>query len=452
VPPVLLDVPASLDALLSLLRPCFSQPTFQTFRALLVGQISQTGRRTVTGMLVGARLSAVWHHARAHRFFSHARWQVDELGLRIAALIAHRLCEPGAPLLVAIDDTLLHRLGRRIHGCFWHHDATANSQKAAFAWGNNWVVLGIVVRLGFLDRAVCLPVLFRLWRPKRAHIPKDKPDPQRPGKPDLAREMTDLLAERLKTHTIHTVGDAAYASGASRGLPARVTLTSRLRANAALYGRTPPRTGKRGRPRKWGARLPSLAQIATDPATAWTAASVRRYGKTETLMLAELPCLWGPLGAETPVRVILVQDATKTCGYQIALITTDLDATPEQIVERYADRWPIEVAYEDAKHVFGVGDARNRTQRAVERTAPFQFLTMTLTIVWYALHGHHPDDVEQHRARAPWYLSKANPSTADMLAKLRRTIVAAQYHPGQGATPTPAQITQVQHAWAAAGL
>lgn len=60
--------------------------------------------------------------------------------------------------------------------------------------------------------------------------------------------------------------------------------------------------------------------------------------------------------------------------------------------------------------------------------------------------------VAEHRARAPWYLSKANPSTADMLAKLRRVIIAAQYHPGAARTPTPAEITRVQHAWAAAGL
>ena len=367
-------------------------------------------------------------------------------------MIAERLTEPDAPLLVAIDDTLLHRLGRKVHGCFWHHDATANSQQATSAWGNNWVVIGIVVRLPFLERKVCLPVLFRLWRPKRKQFPKDKPDPERPAKAVLARELTDLLAARLTTRTIHTVADAAYATAASRGLGARVTLTSRLRSNAAIYARTPPPTGKRGRPRKWGKRLPSLAAIAGDHATTWTAATVRRYAKAETLMLAAIDCLWEPLGPETAVRVILVQDTTKTCGYEIALITTDPHATPAEIVERYADRWPIEVAYEDAKHVFGVGDARNRTPKAVQRTAPFQFLAMTLTIVWYALHGHHPDDVAAHRARAPWYLSKTNPSVADMLAKLRRSIIAAQYHPGQGHTPTPAQITEVQTAWAAAGL
>jgi hypothetical protein len=56
---MLVYVSASLEGLLSLFSCCFTQPTFRTFRALVVGQVSQTGRRTVTGMLVGARQSGV---------------------------------------------------------------------------------------------------------------------------------------------------------------------------------------------------------------------------------------------------------------------------------------------------------------------------------------------------------------------------------------------------------
>ncbi len=416
----MLCLPSSLTELLLLFAPCFSRPTYRTFVALVAGQMSQTSLRTVTGMLVGARLSGVWHHARAHRFFSNARWSADELGLRLGELIVERFCAPGASVLVAVDDTLLHRLGRKIHACFWHHDATANSKRAAVAWGNNWVVVGICVKLAFLDRTVCLPVLFRLWQPRREQYAKqNKPDPERPGKPQLAREMIDLLAARLPGRQLYVVGDAAYATEAWRGLPGRVTVTSRLRTNAAIYKPAPPRTGKRGRPRKWGQRLASLAGIALDPTTEWVEQTVRRYGKTETLKLAVIDCLWEPLGPHTPVRVILIKDTTKPGGYQLALITTDLDATAGQIVERYADRWPIEVAFEDGKELFGVGDARNRTKNAVKRTVPFQFLAMTLTIIWYHDSGHHPDVVSEHRERAPWYLTKTTPSFADMLAKLR---------------------------------
>jgi hypothetical protein len=277
---MLLHVPVSLDGLLSLFRCCFSQPSFQTFRAMVLGQVSQTGRRTVYGMLVGARLSGVWEHSRAHRFFSRARWQPDQLGLMLAAVIVERFIAEGEPVTVAIDDTLLQRWGRKVYGCFYHHDATANSEKAAVAWGNNWVVVGICVRLPILERTVCLPVLFRLWQPRRpAYAKADKPDPERPGKPVMAREMTGLLATRLPGRRIDVVGDAAYATEAWRGLGTTVTITSRLRANAAIYAPAPERTGKRGRPRKWGRQLGRLNEIATSPATKWVEHTIRRYGR-----------------------------------------------------------------------------------------------------------------------------------------------------------------------------
>jgi hypothetical protein len=40
-----------------LLAPAFTAPTFQTFRALVVGFIGRVGEHTVTGMLVAARLN-----------------------------------------------------------------------------------------------------------------------------------------------------------------------------------------------------------------------------------------------------------------------------------------------------------------------------------------------------------------------------------------------------------
>jgi hypothetical protein len=452
----MLCVPSSLDELLLLFLPCFTRPTFQTFGALVVGQVSQTRLRCVTGMLVGARLSEVWHHARAHRFFSHARWSADELGLKMAEVIVERLLDPDAPLTVPIDDTLTKRRGRKVFGCFWHHDATANSRKGSVAWGNNWVTAGINVKLPFLERTVCLQVLFRLWIPRRKEIPKHKPDPERPSKPRLGKEMLCLLAKQFPSRKIHGVGDAAYASGAFVGLPENVTMTSRLRSDATLNKLPPPRPPegqrKRGRPPKKGAKLPKLDQIATNPATKWVKSTVCRYGKTEEVMAHAFRCLWYDAFGSQTVQVVIIQDTTKPSGYELAIISTDLEASAAQLIERYAERWPTEVAYEEGKELFGVGEARNRSQKAVERTVPFQFLAMSLTITWYAVHGHHPDDVAEHRQRSPWYLTKTTPSFADMLAKLRRVIIAAQFHPGRGCAPTPREIRSVQQAWAGAGL
>ena len=43
-----------------------------------------------------------------------------------------------------------------------------------------------------------------------------------------------------------------------------------------------------------------------------------------------------------------------------------------------------------------------------------------IAVCRYATAGHHPADAEARRLAAPWYTSKAEPSTADMTGKLRR--------------------------------
>jgi hypothetical protein len=431
------QVPGSLAELVSLFAVCFTQPTFRTFRALVVGFIARVGEHTVTGCLVACGVAGSWHHSRGHRFFSRARWSPDRLGLVLLDLIVARLVDPGAPLLIAVDDTLLRRSGRRVWGTAWHHEPTCSAPPRRFAWGNSWVVAAIVVRLPFLRRPVALPVSFRLQAKRRD------------SKHALAAQLIALFAGQYPQRRVDLVGDGHY-TGPALVCQSNITLTARLRANAALHEPAPPRTGKRGRPRAMGARLPPLAQIAGDPATAWETVQVHRYGQTATVQIHRLSCLWYRSHHDRPLTTLLVRDPSSKEPYELALISTDLDASSVELVERFACRWSIEVAFEDAKQLVGVGEARNRTELAVKRTAPFGLLCMSLTIVWYAVNGHSPTDVAEHRARAPWYRTKTNPSTADMLAKLRRTIIAAQYSPGPLRDPYRQKINAIQQAWAAA--
>ena len=57
-------------------------------------------------------------------------------------------------------------------------------------------------------------------------------------------------------------------------------------------------------------------------------------------------------------------------GYGLPLITSDLESAAEDLVAPYAARWGIEQAFADARQIVGVGEARNRTRPAVERTVP----------------------------------------------------------------------------------
>jgi hypothetical protein len=304
-------------------------------------------------------------------------------------------------------------------------------------YGNNWVIAAVVVRLPLLNRPVALPVLAKL-------VIKGTTSASRLW---LARRMAEMLAGALPGRCLHVVADAAYAGKELKGLPRGITWTTRLRKDAALHQLPPGRTGKRGRPRARGARLPSLPELAAT--AAFVPVTVTRYGKTATIQAAAITCLWYGVFGSRPVQVILIRGAS-AAGHDLALVTTDTDASPAAAIERYAARWSIEVAIEDTRQIFGAGQARNRAARAVERTVPFQLACQTIATVRYATAGHDPADVEDRRARAPWYTTKAQPSTADMLAKLRRVLIAVRFRASRPGQPTPEEIHAIRLAWEAA--
>lgn len=79
-------------------------------------------------------------------------------------------------------------------------------------------------------------------------------------------------------------------------------------------------------------------------------------------------------------------------------------------------------------------------RRAVERTVPFGLIVGTLAICWYATACHHPETCKPPANLAPWYRNKTQPSVLDMLAKLRRVIIATQFRQTDPLPPTPAEI------------
>jgi hypothetical protein len=131
-----------------------------------------------------------------------------------------------------------------------------------------------------------------------------------------------------------------------------------------------------------------LAANATSQ-TRWRDTRVRRYGRTDTVAITEVICLWyGSFRSQT-VRVILVRDDKPRTrdrddrGYGLPLVTTDLESAAEDVVARYASRrWGIEQAFAAARQIIGVGEARHRTCRAVERTVPFGLICFSVVTAW----------------------------------------------------------------------
>jgi transposase len=439
-----LTLPASLAGLLVVLRPVFTGPSFRTFCGLAAGLAGQVRRRTVCGMLLGAGLSRCWPHDRAHYFFARAAWDLDELGVAVARLVVALLVPAGEPVAVAVDDSVFRRCGRKVYGAAWQHDGSSPA-KNKLSFGTCFVTAGIIVALPFCTRPVCLPVLARLHVPGRGRQGrKARRQAAAASTVTTAAALVALLAGAFPGRVVHVVADAHYHGPALRDLPQQVTWTTRLPKNAVLFGLAPPRVRKPGRPPRKGPRLGTWAELAA--AAAWTPATVRIYGRDQGEDLAEITCLWyGCLDTAT-VRVILARDTATT----LALVTTDLATPAAVLVERYAARWSIEQAFDDARNVLGAGEARTRARRAVERTVPFALLVHTLVITWYARHGHDRSGIAARRAAEPWYTSKTEPAFEDMLTRLRRVMICARISGGSAAHPEPGQITAVLAAWHAA--
>ena len=114
----------SLGRVLEPFRPCFTTPTFATFVTMLAGMVARPAHRTVCGMLAGAGLAGVWHHSRAHRFFAAAAWSADAVGMVVLRLAAGWLVPAGAPVVIAVDDTMFRRAGRKVHAAYWAYDGS----------------------------------------------------------------------------------------------------------------------------------------------------------------------------------------------------------------------------------------------------------------------------------------------------------------------------------------
>ena len=129
----------------------------------------------------------------------------------------------------------------------------------------------------------------------------------------------------------------------------------------------------------------------------------------------ELVCLWYKPFHTRHVKMILIRNPGTTDGFDVAIASTDVNAPATELLARYDSRWTIETCNQEAK-AHGAGQAHNRVKQAVQRTVPFGYLTQTITIACYQLHGHPHADLAARRRTSPWYRQNTSVSYSDTLA------------------------------------
>ncbi len=269
----------------------------------------------------------------------------------------HKLAPDGVVELLC-DDTLHHKTGPKVDGSGIFRDAVrSTAKKVVYARGLNLVVVCLRVTPPWGGCPIAIPVNARLHR-------KHDQTTTIGHAANMIREIAGWLPGRQ----LHLTADGAYATLAGR-LPAGAQLTCRMRRDAALYRPAPPRTGRRGRPRTKGDRLPTPPQLAAQaPDRNWQHVRIDQRGTPVTRLVLVRDVLWYTVQKHRLVRLVIVRDpdGIENDDY---FFPTDLTATGAETGTRYAGRWPIEVTYRDVKQDLGGQDPQSWKRQGPERAA-----------------------------------------------------------------------------------
>jgi hypothetical protein len=360
------SIVSAFDALAITLCDAFQARSAKNFLTIVRGFVLCLGRPTVTNLARVTGEPSPERPSRLHRFFSRAVWDPTELARLLVVRVLVPIFVPSGPVTIAADETTMAKFGRRVAFASHYLDALASSRVDVVHWSHNWLIVCLIVACPWArERRLHIPIYARL------HIAKRHATPERPSRTpnELLVEAATTIASWLDRRRVVLLADGAYAAGdVLDGLPARVTLVSRIRRNAALYEPppVPARRGRYGRPRVKGERLPTLERIAET--AHYHEVEVWMYGRRRTMLAASLAAVWYPTSKRV-LRIVISRDPEGKHADEY-FFTTERDAEAEWVIEGYAERWGVEEAIRELKQSLGVDEVQSWSAKAVERQVP----------------------------------------------------------------------------------
>ena len=365
-------LPSRFAGIIIAFAPLFVHRSWRHARVLLISALLALGQRTVASLLRIAGLSRERHFVNYHRILSRASWR-PRSGARILLGLLVDAFVPDGPLVMAVDDTIERRWGRCIRAKGIYRDPVRSSD-AQFVKtsGLRWMSLMLLAPVPWAGRVWALPVLTALAPSERFCRARAR---RHKTLLDWGRQLALQARGWLPGRDLILVTDSAFSAllflDAMRR--AGITTITRLRLDAALYEPAPVRLpGTRGRPRRKGARLPTLAQVLAAKSTHWRSVHVPGwYGAGERMIeIASATAVWQHGGLPVvPIRWVLIRDPLNRFAPQ-ALLCTDLARDPARIVGWFVRRWQVEVTFQEARTHLGLETQRQWSDKAIARTTP----------------------------------------------------------------------------------
>src|SRR5882724_9904757 len=367
---------------------CSSPQAWARARRHLLSHMVCFGRHTVTGLLrLQDRTQQDW--TADYRFYAEEHFSQDKLFGAVRAEVQEQLPEL-APLVGAMDDSLLRKSGRKVCGVRYLRDPLSPPFHVNIVRGLRVLQISTAVPQGSEGAARLIPVDFQ-HAPLPAKPRKNAPaalheayEQERAKKNInlLGRERLAFLRQQMdqsgaaQRRLILSIDGRFTNSTVLKEVPQRTTLIGRVRKDSVLF-RPPQKQPSRGRKRKYGARCPTPHELLKDEKVPWQKVEAYAAGQRHTFEIKTLASVYTQMDkAKKPVRLVVVKPVryhltkSKTDRREPAfLLCTDPDLPLEKVLQYYLWRWDIEVNFRDEKTILGVGQAQVRSE-ASNQNAP----------------------------------------------------------------------------------
>ena len=289
-------------------------------------------------------------------------------------------------LLLAADDSVNPKTGKRIYGCDYHYDHAAKVNQAKYVWSQNIVQVGLLKWIH--GRFACLPLIWCFYRLQKSNNKEFK------TKIEQVIDMVLAVYRSFKCPVLLVVDNwfasKTLAKPLGKEMRESFHLLSRLRTNSKLFDTRIPQYSGRGRPPKYGRCVGNVKSQGKKCKKKAKKYAVFIYGRKRTVKASSKIFYLKTLGM--PVLVVW----TYYRKNMIALFTTDLSLSVEKIIEYYSARWKQESGFKELKQDIGSRQTQARLKNAVTNHLHFCMMAVTLTWLYAARlvkqplrHGSH---------------------------------------------------------------
>lgn len=428
---------------MSRLSKAFNQEReFYKARELAYGLLNCNGRHTITG-LIGAIGKQFTDWSSFYRLFQEeGRMDVNEIFSIITDILLENELSDKEAIYAHMDDTLLHKKGKKVNGTAWRRDPLGPPFHTNFIWGQRFLQLSIALSQSSVNSpSRSIPVDIQhcptAKKPKK-NDSKDKWEAYKKRK-----ERTKLSfqgVQRIKAlrvsldekgaeeKTLVVSVDGSYTNRTVlKQIPERTVIIGRIRKDSRIYALPEESNSNRGRRKIYGQLLQTPEKMRKDDKIPWQEVRAFAAGKSHLFNVKIIKNVRWRASGENIVQLIII----RPLAYKLTkksrllyrkpayLICTDPNLGIEELLQAYLWRWEIEVNFKEEKSLLGVGEAQVRKAKSVEKVPAFFVAVYSLLLI--AAHRTAKFTSANQLPRPKWYpREKSNrTTTGDIINVLR---------------------------------